>query len=96
MSWDFATVKDIVQSVGIVCTLVLSVYAIIRSSKIAQNQDWTKRSDESNDEIEAIQKDLVEHKLQDATDIATLQTEVKNLKQIMDTKLEKILEKLDE
>lgn len=96
MNWDYDSIKDVIQSVGVIFTIGLSIYAIVRSSKISQNANWDKRHDQSEDSIKTIKKELSDHILQDSVDITTLQTEVRNLKEVVDNKLEKILEKLDE
>jgi len=92
---DNETTRSVYEITFGAITVIGMVANWIRSSKINQNTRLSNTQKETVDIIEQLSKDLLEHKLQDATDISTLKANVINLNKEsdkMDKKLDTILE----
>jgi putative salt-induced outer membrane protein YdiY len=85
---------SIIQSVGIIFTIGLSVFAIIRSSKIQQNKDTRQDNRLQTVAILDVQEKLTKHILEDAHVQTQLSADVGNIQNTLDSKLETIIEKL--
>jgi hypothetical protein len=92
---DNETTRSVYEITFGAITVIGMVANWIRSSKINQNTRLSNTQKETVDIIEQLSKDLLAHKLQDATDISTLKANVINLNKEsdkMDKKLDTILE----
>ena len=92
---DNETTRSVYEITFGAITVIGMVANWIRSSKINQNTRLSNTQKETVDIIEQLSKNLLEHKLQDATDISTLKANVINLNKEsdkMDKKLDTILE----
>ncbi len=94
MTFDGNTIKETIQAIASVFAMVVSVFAIIRSSKQKQNEAIEKVYDQQSDALEKISTQLTEHVLEDAKEISTLKTEVKNLHENLSSKLDEIIRRV--
>ena len=79
MNWH-----EIISSIGTIIAMVVSIFAIWRSSKQKQN-----------DQLKNIEDQLTQHILDDEHSITELQTNVKNLTDNVNSKLDTIIRELD-
>jgi hypothetical protein len=89
-------IKDLITSIGSIFAMVMSVLAIVRSSKIKQNETWEKSNKEHTDAIKEINKTLTDHILSEGVEVAVMKTNIDNLKNVVDSKLDQILTTLEE
>jgi len=76
--------RDIISSIGVLIAIIISIISLIKTSKQKQN-----------DQLDNIQKSLTEHILEDEHSITELQTNVKNLTDNVNGKLDIIIRELD-
>lgn len=82
ISW--IQLKDIISSLGVLVAMIFSIIGIVRSSHQKQT-----------DKLDSIEKTLNEHILSDEHSITELQTNVKNLTDNVNDKLDTIIRELD-
>jgi ribosome recycling factor len=82
MSWQ--TIQDIINTIGVLTAILISVVGLIRSSR-------QKRGDQLN----GIRTSLNDHILEDEHSITELQTNVKNLTDNVDNLTDNVNIKLD-
>ena len=87
-------VSTIIQSVGTVASVLFSVFAIVRSSKIKQNEDLKEMFKNQVGVILKLDDELQAYVLENSRDIMQLQTQVENIKENIDNKLSQVLDKL--
>lgn len=83
---DIASIPwgQIISSIGVITAMLMSIIGLARSSKQKQN-----------DKLEDIEEKLNEHILEDEHSITELQTNVKNLTDNVNSKLDIIIRELD-
>lgn len=81
---QWVQLKDIISSIGVLIAIVFSVIGLLRSSHQKQA-----------DKLDAIEKSLNDHILSDEHSITELQTNVKNLTDNVNSKLDTIIKELD-
>lgn len=81
---QWVQLKDIVSTIGVLVAIIFSIIGLVRSSHQKQA-----------DKLDAIDKSLNEHILADEHSITELQTNVKNLTDNVNTKLDTIIRELD-
>jgi uncharacterized protein YwgA len=86
--------KETVQAIGSIFAMGISIYAIIRSSKQKQNEAIAKAQEHQTEALDDISIQLTEHILEDAKEISTLKTEVKNLHENLSSKLDEIIRRV--
>jgi gas vesicle protein len=84
MSDAGANWHDIISSIGTIVAMITACFAIYRSSKQKQN-----------DQLKSIEDQLTQHILDDEHSITELQTNVKNLTDNVNSKLDTIIRELD-
>lgn len=82
IQWE--TIKEIISSAGVLVAIIMSIVGLVRSSKQKQN-----------DKLDIIEKTLNAHILDDEHCITELQTNVKNLTDNVNSKLDTIIRELD-
>jgi hypothetical protein len=81
---QWAQIKDVINSIGVLIAILFSILSLVRSSHQKQA-----------DKLDAIEKSLNEHILSDEHSITELQTNVKNLTDNVNNKLDTIIRELD-
>lgn len=87
LSW-----RDIIEASSGFITIIISVVALIKSSKLSQNAALSKQHDITLAAMEKIRSDLQSHIIQDTNDIATLKANNLNVEH----KLDRILDNLEQ
>lgn len=82
ISW--IQLKDVISTIGVLVAIIFSIIGLIRSSHQRQS-----------DKLDNIEKNLNDHILADEHSITELQTNVKNLTDNVNNKLDTIIRELD-
>lgn len=82
ISW--IQIKDIISTIGVLVAIIFSIIGLVRSSHQKQA-----------DKLDNIEKSLNDHILADEHSITELQTNVKNLTDNVNNKLDTIIRELD-
>ncbi len=90
------TWRDIIQTAASIFAMIISILAIIRSSKAKENEEIRDFNKKQSDDLEKIKDTLNDHMIQDSEDISTLKANVANLQNICNEKLDKILDEISD